>query len=74
MVSPHSEDIVSLPPLIGPLHYLIGGDDSAHDQAGVIIELSYDADHGETRYGNLRDEKGRYQSLADANRNGPYSP
>jgi hypothetical protein len=65
---------VTLPPLAGPLHYLIGGNDTAHDQPGIITELSYDADHGETRYGNLRDEKGRYTSLRDANRRGRYAP
>jgi N-acetylmuramoyl-L-alanine amidase len=63
-----------LPILKNPLRYLIGGDDDIEIQSGFIYELSYDATYGDTAYGNLRDERGRYNSLQDANNNGPYAP
>lgn len=57
-----------------PLRYLIGGDDDAAMLDDANYEFSYDANRGDTAYGNLRDEKGRYVSLADANTRGTYAP
>jgi hypothetical protein len=58
-----------------PLRYLIGADDSAPDSHEAIVEFSYDATGPvRTRYGNLRHEKGRFDSLAEANRRGEFRP
>jgi hypothetical protein len=57
-----------------PLSYLIGADDRAPVQEGRVFEFSYDAGRGHIAYRNLRDEKGRYRNLAEANERGPYRP
>jgi N-acetylmuramoyl-L-alanine amidase len=63
-----------LPLVTVPFRYLIGGSDNASIKPGACYELSYDATRGDTAYCNLRDEKGRYSSLEDANARGRYSP
>src|SRR5215469_7355866 len=60
--------------MIEPLSYLIGADDRALMQDGRMYELSYDASRGQIGYSNLRDEKGRYRDLDDANERGDYAP
>jgi len=57
-----------------PLSYLIGNDTAAAMPDGRTFELSYDSSRGKIAYRNLRDEKGRYRNLADANSHGPYRP
>jgi hypothetical protein len=56
-----------------PLSYLLDLD-TAPMHEGRIFELSYDSTRGGIAYGNLRDEKGRFHSLSDANRRGRYAP
>jgi len=60
--------------IFDPLSYLIGADDRAPIIDGRLFELSYDASRGQIAYGNLRDEKGRYRDLDDADQRGPYAP
>jgi len=57
-----------------PLSYLIGGPNAARMPEGRLYELNYDASRGQIGYGNLRDEKGRFRNLDDANARGRFAP
>lgn len=63
--------------MVGPLRYLIGGNDNYRGAEGEFVELSYDAERPPplgigVKYGNLFNEKYSEQTPAEKARYAPY--